>query len=331
MRYTYWIVVALQLVCCGPSFAQDPEEEQQVTSSNDDAEVGFVDRTHSLVSERFNNFIYQIDDTLGGGEPVSKTPQSSARVRIDFSKRGNDSTSLKGTIRVRAVLPRSEKRLRLLIESEEDLKPEGDSLPDSDSEGLSFALRFIRSARDNGYLNFDLGARWRDSQAQLFGRANLAFDYFHGSTKGDDSTLGFHSKFTNSLFHFSASGFENRFRYDLSKVLDERDSLLLRASTDVLWSDSRNGTLFTETLGLYTDIDEKRALAFELRASYSTRLNGDETEHYRGSEVRFRFRHNIWRKWLYYEFWPSITWFAEDDYRQTFQGLFRVETVIGKF
>ena len=81
---------------------------------------------------------------------------------------------------MRAVLPRSEKRLRLLISTEEDLKPEAEGQEESNTDGLSFALRFIRSARDNGYLNFDLGARWRDAKVQVFGRINSSFDYFHG-------------------------------------------------------------------------------------------------------------------------------------------------------
>ncbi len=316
------------LVALGVSCSLVAEE---LPSSQDDKQKTLVDRTHSLVSDSFNNFIYQIDDTLGSGEPVTLSPTSTARVRLEFSKEGNDRTQLKGTIKVRAVLPRSEKRLRLLISTEEDLKPESENQPQSNTEGLSLALRFIRSARDNGFLNFDLGARWREQKVQLFGRVNLSFDYFHGGHDDHKATKGFHSKFTNSLYQYSSSGFENRFRYDLSRTLDERDSLLLRGSTDILWQDNRHGALITETVGLYTDIDEKRALAFELLASYSTRINNGETEHFRGSLVRFRFRHNIWRKWFYYEFWPGVSWSAKNNYRQKFQGIFRIETLLGKF
>ncbi len=304
---------------------------QQPATPTPDGTEGLVDRTHSLVSESFTNFIYQIDDTLAGGEPVTESPASSGRVRLDFSKRSNDSTSLKGSIKVRAVLPRFEKRLRLLISTEEDLSADGENAPESNTDGLSFALRFIRNAKDNGFLNFDLGARWRDSKVQAFGRVTLSLDYFHGNKESEGSGTRFHSRITNGLYQYSSSGFENRFRYDLSKTLDERDSLLLRGSTDILWNDARHGALITETIGLYTDIDRRRALAFEVRASYSTRLNGDETDRFRGTEVRFRFRHNIYRDWFYYEFWPGVTWFADNNYRQAFQGLFRIETLIGKF
>jgi hypothetical protein len=297
--------------------------------------TGIVDRTHSLVSESFNRFIYQIDDTIGGGEPVEYVPGSTAKLRFDLTKNGNDRSELKGTIKVRAVLPRSEKRLRLLISTEEDLKATDENTQDSGSntDGLSFALRFIRQARDHGYVNFDLGARWRDNKVQMFGRINLAFDYRHG--KSADNTAGrhkgFHSKFANSLYQYSSSGFENRLRYDLSRTLDERDSLVLRGSTDVLWRDDRHGALISETIGLYADIDEKRALALELLGSYTTRLNGEDTEHYRGTAVRFRFRHNFRRKWFFYEFWPGVTWNADNGYRMAFQSLIRVETVLGRF
>ncbi len=322
-------------------YAQEtPASEVVVTDTEATAtspDKGIVDRTHSLVSESFNRFIYQIDDTIGGGESIEYIPGSTARLRIDLSKNGNDRSELKGTIKVRAVLPRSEKRLRLLISSEEDLKPPDENTPgaESNTEGLSFALRFIRQARDNGFVNFDLGARWRDNKVQMFGRVNLAFDHIHGAVDSDEMHGGshnrFHSKFANSLYQYSSSGFENRFRYDLSRTLDQRDSLVLRGSTDILWRDDRHGALISETIGLYADIDEKRALALEVLGSYSTRLNNDDTEHYRGTAVRFRFRHNFRRKWFFYEFWPGVSWNADNSYRMAFQSLFRIETVFGRF
>ena len=299
-------------------------------------EPGVVDRTHFLITEGFNNFIFQIDDTLSGGEQVSDSPASTARVRIDFYKRGNQSTQLKGKIKVKAVLPRAEKKLRLLINTEEDLKPDVDGQTESNTDGLSLALRFVKRARDNGQLNFDLGGRWRDSKVQVFARANLSFDYYHGTprliTKEDDSKeLRFRSRLSNNLYQYSSSGFENRFRYDLSKTLGGQQNRVLRASTDLLWSDTRHGLLITETIGLYTNLDDKRALAYELIGSYTSRLNGSESDYYRGTEVRIRFRHNIFRDWFYYEFWPGISWNADNNYRDAFQALFRIETLIGKF
>jgi len=323
-------VLIILLLCLSLQRVSAAEESDDPDSSK--SEAGLVDRTHSLVSESFNNFIYQIDDTISGGEPASSSRSNTARVRVDLFRRGGGETSLKGTIKIKAVLPRAEKRLRLLVNTEEDLKPQSNNAPESNTEGLSLALRFIKQARDNGLFNVDIGARWRDEKVQAFGRVNLSFDFFHSRHEPENSLSGrFHSKFSNRLYQYSSSGFENRFRYDLSKTLDNRDSLLLRASTDILWSDTRNGALITETLGLYTDIDDRRALALEALAGYSTRLNGEETELFRGSELRFRFRHNIFRKWFYYEFWPGISWLAENNYRQTFQGMFRIETVFGKF
>ena len=322
-------------VSAGAEATATDAESIESTPVASESHTGIVDRTHSLVSESFNRFIYQIDDTIGGGEAVEYDPGSTAKLRFDLTKNGNDRSELKGTIKVRAVLPRSEKRLRLLISSEEDLNASSENaqVSGSNTDGLSFALRFIRQARNHGYVNFDLGARWRDNKVQMFGRINLAFDHRHGTTADNTSGRhqGFHSKFANSLYQYSSSGFENRLRYDLSRALDERDSLVLRGSTEVLWRDDRHGALISETIGLYADIDEKRALALELLASYTTRLNGDDTEHYRGTAVRFRFRHNFRRKWFFYEFWPGVAWNADNGYRMAFQSLIRVETILGRF
>ena len=302
-----------------------------LSAETDESREGLVDRTHTLISDSFNDFIYQIDDTLAGEDSQGRGEGNSARLVLDLKKREGEGTELKGRVKVRAALPRFERRMKLLIESEDDLKADSDAGNTDDNAGLSLAFRFIRDVRENGNANLDLGARWRDNQVQLFGRVSLSFDYYHKKKDGIADQSGLISKFSNRFFQFSSSGFENRFRYDLSKALNKDRTLVARASTSMLWQKTRDGMLISETIGLYKDLGGQKTLALEALASYTTRLNGDDTERFRGSELRVRYRRNAFRNWFFLEVWPGVTWYADNGYREAYSLLLRAETVFGDF
>lgn len=289
---------------------------------------GLFDRTHTLFNQKFKKMFHQIDEYFGNGQQVTRSNQSWARIRIDTIKSAVDDPQIKAAIKLRVVLPRAEKRFRLLFSTEDEQtsslsESQSTQASESDDEEFSLALRFIRQARDNGTINFDLGTRYRERKAQIFGRVNLFYAHELG--------WNFRSNFSNSFYYYSASGYENKFRYELIHPVKRFDSVLFRGSTELVWRDGRRGTLIGETVGLYADIDDNRSVAVEGLGLYTTALNDQQTDNFLGAEFRIRFRHNIWRRWFYYEVWPTMSWESVNNYAAAFGGLFRVEMVLGKF
>lgn len=289
---------------------------------------GLFDRTHTLFNQNFKKLFHQLDDYFGDGQQVSRSNSSWARVRIDSIKSSAEDPRIKAAIKLRVVLPRAEKRFRLLFSTEDEQNSgaavaQGSSTAEGENDEYSLALRFIRQARENGSINFDLGTRYRERKAQIFGRVNLFYAH--------DIAWNFRSSFSNSFYYYSASGYENKFRYDLTHPLKNYDSVLFRGSTELVWKDGQRGTLIGETLGIYSDIDDNRSIAVEGLGFYTTALNDEQTENFLGAEFRVRFRHNVWRRWFYYEVWPTMSWQPVNNYSASFGGLFRVEMVLGKF
>ncbi len=301
------------------------ETDKVAATEREPVAPGLLDRTHQIVSQRFSRFFHQIDGYFSAGEPTQQNNESWARVRMDTFKRVGEDPDFKGAVKLRVVLPRAERRFRLLFSTEDDDRTESgnQATQENTSGNFSLALRFIRRARKNGTINFDLGTRYRDKRAQVFSRINLFYRR--------DLMWKFESSFTNSLYYFSASGYENKFRYDLGRPLNDSKTLFLRGSTDLLWKKNQRGTIVGETVGLYAEIDDKRALALEGLASYTTSLTDEEPEYFRGGEIRLRFRHNIWRRWFYYEIWPSVNWAPANNYEPAPGGMLRMEMVLGKF
>lgn len=307
------------------------EEAEETDEAGVLANVGsLVDETHSRYSDRFSSFIVQIDDYLGKGDSGKPLNTSWARVRLDTVKPGAEDARLAAKVKLRIVLPQAQQRFRLLV-STEDGGDAGSSNSDAaqrekiaadENNEVALALRFIRTAREEFSVNYDLGARYKDDKAQVFARLNVGYIR--------PWILGFENKFTNNLTYFSASGYENRFRIDSLRRFFGGDSLYFRNSAEISWRKGYKGAGFGETIGLYADLGKRRALALEGITGYATALNDGATENYLGSEVRLRFRHSVWRPWFYYEIWPSVSWSSSNDYKKAYGGLIRLEVTFGR-
>ncbi len=326
-------VLWLQLMFTFASAADEKQSEE--VSSDKKTEPGtlskagsLVDEAHENVSERFSRFIVQIDDFIGAGESNEQLNTSWARVRVDTVKPGAEKLKLSATVKLRIVLPQSQQRFRLLVSSEDEASSAANSdaaqreqIASEDNNNVALALRFIRTAKDRFRLNYDIGARYKDDKAQVFGRFIVGYKR--------DAALGFINTFTNSLTYFSASGYQNSFRIDSRRTFFGRESLFFRNTIELSWVKGSSGAGIGETIGFYADLGKRRAIALEGITGYATSLNDGIEDKYRGAEVRVRYRQNVWRPWLYYEIWPSVSWSSSNDYEMAYGGLFRVEVTLG--
>ncbi len=305
---------------------QDDEESQPRVLTD----VGsLVDDTHGMISEGFSSFIVQIDDFIGSGELSSRDNSSWARIRVDAVKPGAEELRFAGKVKLRIVLPQSQQRFRLLVSNEDEASSAANSdaaqrerIAGDDNNDVALALRFIRTAQDRVELKYDIGARYKDDKGQLFGRIIAGIE--------KQSRFRFTNTFTNNFTYFSSSGYRNNFRIDSRRNFFDRESLFFRNSFELSWRKGDKGVGIGETIGIYADLGKRRALALEGITGYATVRNEGVPKHYRGAEVRLRFRQSVWRPWFYYEIWPSVSWSSSNDYEQAYGGLFRIEVTLGK-
>ncbi len=183
-------------------------------------------------------------------------------------------------------------------------------------------MRFIRTARKNSDVNLDIGVRQRDGDVQYFGRLNTRF-----SLELDENWA---TNAANSYYHYSKSGFENKLSFDFRRLLYSKDDVYFRTYSDFYWEKGQKGARIGHTSGFYWLLSKRRSLALEGLASYYMALNNGIDDRFRGHEFRIRWRHNVWRPWLFYEVWPSVAWPSTIQYRQTEGILLRLEVIIGK-
>ncbi|MGK0320854.1 MAG: hypothetical protein ACI9JP_003046 [Granulosicoccus sp.] len=293
--------------------------------------TGYVDSAQKQASDGFNNFMVQVDGFFGATDVNDNQidNKSWARLRLDARQPAGEKFDFKPSLKLRAVLPQTERRFKLLFSTEEDdTGIVGESVGGSSSVGsdsdqnASLAIRFIRSARSKANVNVDLGVRQRDSDIQYFTRLNTGVR----EDIGDYWTAAL----SNSYFYYNKSGFEDKLSLTFTRARFIKKGVTFRSFTEINWRKKRKGSIIGQTLGFYTQFGERKSLAFEILAGYHTALTDGVEHRFRGHEFRFRWRHNIWRPWFFYEFWPAISWPATSDYDRSYGVLLRVEMVIGQ-
>jgi len=285
----------------------------------------FADNAQKATTDRFNRFVISLDDFFGGAESTEAADQSWGRLRIDAIQPDDDDFTVRARLKLRVVLPESERRLRLLFSNEDgNVKSDQQGIEsDLDDQDATVALRFVRSLSDKLSLNFDVGARIRDSKAQVFGRIK--------ASNVRKLRWDIEQRISNNFFLFSASGYRNRLTYDIRRQLKDSTTVFLRSSTRFEAQNGVSGIALNETLGLYADLSSRTSVAFEGLFSVVSSRDDEFDAHYLGSEFRVRFRQNFWRPWFYYEIWPTVSFPVSSDFNREFGGRVRVEMLFGQF
>ena len=54
-----------------------------------------------------------------------------------------------------------------------------------------------------------------------------------------------------------------------------------------------------------------------------------DQDEYKRAYLVIRYRRNVWRPWMFMEFWPIVGWPEERDYETEFGARFRIEMYFG--
>ena len=293
-----------------------------------DAEIKFnVDTAHKEASDILNVFASQIDSFFAEEVASDRINKTKATLRFDLANDANDDFQFKAKFKVRLVLPRSEQRLRLLLDVDDDSDDENrssvQSLAESaEEQNVALALRFLREANERINYNIDLGARRFESTFQGFARLKASLK--------ENNDEGWSYKIENNLRQFFSSGYVNELRFDLWRNVRPQSSTVFRASTSFDWRKSIPGASIGQTFGVYKQLSSKSLIAYELLAAYRT--SPDELQsHYEGHRFRVRYRRQAFRPWFHFELWPGVSWLTEQNNDAKLEGLVRAEIGIGKF
>ena len=97
--------------------ASSKTDDQEETPGVLEQATVMVDDAQRVASLRFLNFMAEVDGFFSNGSDKADavSNESWARLRVDAEKPGDEDAEIGGSIKVRAVFPETERRLRLLL------------------------------------------------------------------------------------------------------------------------------------------------------------------------------------------------------------------------
>ncbi|SDI44154.1 hypothetical protein SAMN04488540_101413 [Ferrimonas sediminum] len=271
-----------------------PEQEAEPDRPELDQELRWFDKAHTLLSGSAQSSALWFDDFFG---PSDDADQASSHFRLrlqqEFVEREEDELRLR--VSASYYLPKTSKRLKLLLESDEqdDLSQVSDSLGADAEATTRAALRWIPINLDSWDLSVDLGASL-SSGLNPFLRSRAR--YFESV---NDNTL---LKLSQEVRVESNDGWSETSRLNLERVYDDH---VYRWQNRARFGEETEGLEWVTSLSRIQWLDDKTAFSTFIAASGATRDDGDESEIRR---LGFTFRRNFARDWLFYEVEPQLTW-----------------------
>jgi hypothetical protein len=264
---------------------------------------GWLDRTHSYVSERLCEPAVWFDGFFGDPRSEEETPVGSF-LRLRNSLRWDQSRDFGHDVRLSAniALPRLSRRVRLLISRNDAIEGEldrTDERVDAEDAETRLGLRLVLS--DRGRTHFDLDGTLKISSGgpnpQLRGRARHTRELTR-------ETL---ARLTQTVFWERDDGFGTGSRVDLEWLPDPLSLVRLTGRGTV--SEGSDGVDWRSGLIGFRQINRRTAIRSELGAFGYTRPEFEAEEVF----INFRFRRAFLREWLFYELQPEYAWPIDDD------------------
>ncbi len=280
-----------------------------------------LNTTHDYISEGLLYLPRTIDNFFADERSELESNKSTFRLSLDTLFQEGGVVDFKQTFRAKLIMPHSKERLRFTVEStpeetqstQQEQENSAIENPTGDNQ-QSAVLEAILKETEAWRLSTDVGVKLHtpiDPFIRVRGRKEWQFSSLQ-------------VRFTQTLFEFKSTGAGARSILDIEHPLAKQR--LLRFSTTGTWWDELQAYLWSQNISLYRKLDLRRGLAYTLG------INGSD---YHGNEVDsyildIRYRKRIHREWLFYELSPRVSFDRENNFKDNWGFLLRVEVIFGK-
>ncbi len=283
--------------------------------------LSLLDKTHAGISRRLSAAVHRADRFFATENVFEETNASYARIPMDLILEEDEDATFKVRIKGKLSLPHTQRRLRLLIESDitEPLADEQfAATPPEAVSDIDYFLSLETQLKKTG--------RWKIRPAtgiefslppDLFVRLR-AIRYFAVTRKW----LG---RFSTTGVYLVDAGAEGDGNLQFSRALSKH--LLFRSRSKIKWTEEKGYTEAAQTFSIYQHLSEKANLAYHVGSFGNNQWQDwDVTEH----RIWIRYRRLVYREWLFMDLIPEVRFQQGDDYDPTYFLTFRIEPVFGE-
>lgn len=285
----------------------------------------FIDRVHERISRSLLSSAEWIDSFFYTEHARYEENRTRFRLGLSaFLEEGED-REFDADMNLNLVLPHLERRFRFEIAGDpRDDVDFGSSAIDevrerfeeTDKRNTTVALRYFFTDTQRENISTGSGLRFRG--------INPTF-YLEGRYRRSFSHDPWVFRFTQRIRWYTDKGLESRTRFDLDRRISE--DFLLRLFTEGSWYQQEDGYFYSVGLSVYQPIDERRSFEYQFANSFRTEPKNRREE----TVLRVRYRQQVWKRWIFGEIAPQISWRRERDFDGKPGVLMRLEAIFGRW
>jgi hypothetical protein len=320
-----WIHRCCLLLClhAGAAWAQfDPDlvpEPDKLPSMLGPSLADGLDAAQKRWSQNVVNMGHRLDGFFGGEDLERHTEGSMLRLILD-TQFDEDGFSYDPRIKLRLRLPNTERRLSLLVrsdeEEEEDLRrglPVGPRRIDQGDRDYSAVLQFVRGLAEDWRLDVDTGIRLR-LPPNPFVRGRVERAEFFGRTE---------LRLSEELYWYRDDGQGARTRLVIQRPLSGPRFLRLDSEAD--WRQREERWFYSHIGTLLHEFSYLHAISLQLSVTGESEPNQRVT----GYGLSLRWRRNVLQRWLFLEVRPEVVYLRENDFEAHPQLIVGLEAFFG--
>lgn len=290
-------------------------------------QTNIVDHVHDTLSSDIVQLAKRLDNFFG----TERSDDESNNTRIRFytvtTKYESETASTEGNVKLQLVLPKTQKRLRLVVESDDDDDSENNDNTKKDTtskkqeekasgktavDATTAALRYIVDTAGIR-TSFDAGLRFT-TKPQIFYklrfRKNILF-----------SKWVFRP--VEQIKWIQDEGHSSTTDLDFDKRLNSK--WLFRVVNNISWDDQEYVLDFVNGTSWYQTISQRMGL------SYNLRMNSSNTPEYavNNYSASIGFRQLLYKKWFFWTISPALDFPRENNFHRTPSISVRFDAILG--
>ncbi len=277
-----------------------------------------ADGAHLTLSSSLEAAARRIDGFFATDQSFAEATDTYARLRMDTIIEDEGDIGFKADVKIKLDLPRTERRFKLLIESD----PQG-------APGTEPQERPIQSIQEQDYFlsiesTLREGARW-DVRPAIGIKLHTPVDPFARLRAIRYFDLGdWLLRSSPEVFWFNSEGLGALIDIDLDRALTPK--VLFRSSTTPSWLKEEDFGRVDQRFTLYRHIDDRHTLSYQIGLHAKDDPAWRVEDYFAATSYRIR----VHKKWLFLEFIPSLSFPASEDYDMEPRVTLRLEGVFGK-
>lgn len=256
-----------------------------------------------FVQTFFNSEVFE--DDIGGSRAV---------IAFDTRREFGGDVDYKLSGRLKLELPNTNKRMKLLVASEDDSEYDINKKPIQNIQNATYstAVRYLIKERSAWKTDLDIGLR-----------GGLPFNpYTRVRARRYGDSFGWQHRFTQNLYYLHIEGWGEATQLRLDKNILKDHLLIFNIEADYLL---KNNYFDLETdVTVYRKFNEHSVLAYQVGAQGNTDRGSVVNSYFTG----VKFRNRIYKDWIYASINPQIEWNKNREYRRMWVLMFNFEAIL---